>query len=274
MLLLTRPASSEGSCFAEVTTLGKIDTVWAIGWLAANTKLTSVVLHKCQSTNPETVKQLMCYKLHSSPLLRIPDECIEKSVMALTCTSRGEETGHRLDSIPEEVLQQMSNDGKFPWGLLGVYGLRYPEGQDVADGILHRPTGHWENLGDETITRQHQLKDNWSDVGCVAKRGHSTTKLCEFFKKNRGPWAVRQLVGSSEPFQTLMRGSINRLNQVQETSAKLGEVVEDHASFKKMAQDKRKKAMERAHEGLAKRAKASAEKRLVPAVSAICSATY
>lgn len=245
--------------FSEISTLGKLEITWLVGWLVKVSGWPKALLEKALDYDPDSVRHIMQYLLVACPTLKLPPAMINKAVAMQVCEERLKQCGNRQKFIKNHKTF-VEDGGRLKWEV-GVYKFKWGEGLK-ATAIEHLPTKTVVTLPEEVVINQSfEVRANFSDFSAAALKGPSRFVLAELFADGAGPktlqfWSGRKCKHIDDLTEAVAA-------QVAEAAARSNNQIVEEAIMSTAAAERQQRAATRAREVLERRkAEADTKRRI------------
>lgn len=175
--------------FTEISTLGKIDVAWLVGWLVKVLGWPKDILEKALDYDADAVRHILQFLLVACPTLKLPPAMINKAVAMRVLEERLKQCGDRQKMI-KKYDNFVESCGRLKWEV-GAYQFRWGEA-NKAIAVKHLPTKVEIPLPEEVVvTQAFEMRANFSDFSATAFKGASRFVLAELFPDGSGPKALQ-----------------------------------------------------------------------------------
>jgi hypothetical protein len=191
--------------FESVSVLKNIEDEWLCNFLHRNFKFEVGALELVCNSDPESMLQLLIYGMVASSALKLPEACKHKQVMEDSLKMVFAEHADRLGKMEKKDLINKTSR-TLDWLAIGVYSVVFDAKTNLAERVIHRPTGDEALLEDHVrITKAFVLESNWSDHLAAFVLKPSRYLVLDLFEENSGPHHYTLLTGKASRFDTIVR---------------------------------------------------------------------
>jgi hypothetical protein len=190
----------------KVSTLKNLDESVLQTWIEKSTKITVAGLALAMKKDPESMLQILYYKLVASGSLVLPSACRSRDVLKQALDQRSHNVGgFRLMQVTD--LNLLTASGFIDWGTHGPYTATVVN--DQITEIEHRVSSDTAEVElPIVISTSFKMQQGWSDhEACYVFKGVNrliSYNIAEFFSNGQGPHKCANISGKSQSFNDIV----------------------------------------------------------------------